>query len=174
MTARARRVLDDCRVALQLLEEETDLQRWRIHWVAALALVRALGHVLAKVDGADPAVSVAANAAYKRWKSTAPEHEIFREFIERERNIILKEYEFNIHPLEEVHVLVQTQVRRVSDGQAGELSGVFPIGDNIYRPLLDGFRQGDDARDVLSDAIDWWEAELAAIEHSLASKENAP
>ena len=46
MTQHARTVLDDCRLALQLLEEETDPQRWRIHWVAALALVRAVGHVL--------------------------------------------------------------------------------------------------------------------------------
>jgi hypothetical protein len=174
MTARARKVLDDCRVALQLLEEETDLQRWRIHWVAALALVRAVGHVLEKVDGADAAISGIANAAYKRWKSTAPEHEIFRQFIERERNIMLKEYEFNTHPLEEVRVLVQTQVQRVSDGRPGELSGVFPIGDNIYRPLLDGFREGDDARDVLSDAIDWWESELSGIERALEGKRANP
>ena len=52
MTARARIVLEDCRLALQLLEEETDLRRWRLHWVAAVALVRAVGHVLEKVDGA--------------------------------------------------------------------------------------------------------------------------
>lgn len=167
MTAKARKVLEDCRVALQLLEEETDLQRWRIHWVAALALVRAVGHVLDKVDGADPALSRAARAAHQKWKGDSIEHEIFRKFIERERNIILKEYQFNVHPLEEGQVLVQTQVQRVSDGQLGELSGVFPIGDNIYRPLLDSYREGDDARDVYAEAIDWWESELTAIERSL-------
>lgn len=72
MMTRAQTVLDDCRVALQLLEEEKDLQRWRVHWVAALALVRAVGHVLDKVDGADPAIGAAAREAYKRWKSRAP------------------------------------------------------------------------------------------------------
>jgi hypothetical protein len=41
---------------------------------------------------------------------------------------------------------------------------VYPIGENIYRPILDGYREGDDARDVLADAIEWWEKELAAIE----------
>jgi hypothetical protein len=47
---------------------------------------------------------------------------------------------------------------------------IIPIGDNIYRPLVDGIREGDDARDVLSEAIDWWEAELRAIEMLAASQ----
>jgi hypothetical protein len=45
---------------------------------------------------------------------------------------------------------------------------IIPIGDNIYRPMLDGFREGDDARDVLSDAIAWWDSQLSAIELALA------
>ena len=47
-------VLEDCRMALTLLEEERDYRRWRVHWAAAVALVRAVGHVLDKVDGKDP------------------------------------------------------------------------------------------------------------------------
>lgn len=167
MTTRARQVLDDCRIALLLLEEEKDLQRWRIHWVAALALIRAVGHVLDKIDGVNPKIGVAARSAYKQWKSHAPEHEIFREFIERERNTILKEYEFNTHPNEEVEFVLVRTLRRVSDDTVMTDAQIAPIGDNIYRPLLSGFREGDDARDVLSDAIDWWEAELAAIEESM-------
>jgi hypothetical protein len=169
MTQHARSVLDDCRIALQLLEEESDLQRWRIHWVAALALIRAVGHVLDKVDGRDPAVSAAARAAYKKWKSEASEHQIFREFIERERNSILKEYEFNVHPDNQVQVALVGTLRRVSDGALVNTAEVIPIGENIYRPLLDGFREGDDARDVLSEAIAWWESELAEIERSIKS-----
>jgi hypothetical protein len=57
MTARARLVLEDCKLALQLLENETDLRRWRLHWVSAIALIRAVGHVLDKVDGKSKAVS---------------------------------------------------------------------------------------------------------------------
>ena len=150
MTARARNVLEDCRTALRLLEDEKDLQRWRIHWVAALALIRAVGHVLGKVDGADPATAALAKAAYKKWKSDAPEHEIFREFIERERNFILKEYEFNLHPLQEVHVLVQAQVRRASDGHLGSVGDLL-VGHPVpvvplvaeHRPPLIALRLGD-------------------------------
>jgi hypothetical protein len=132
MTQHARTVLNDCRTALQLLEEETDLQRWRIHWVAALALIRAVGHVLDKVDGRDPQVSAAARAAYKKWKSEAPEHEIFREFVERERNSILKEYEFNVHPGDQVQVAVVATLKRVSDGAPLHTARVFPIGERDH------------------------------------------
>lgn len=174
MTGRARLVLDDCRLALQLLEDETDLRRWRLHWVAAIALIRAVGHVLDKVDGASPAVKAASRAAYARWTSDASEHQIFREFIERERNTILKEYEFNLHPGEAVEVVFPVTLQRVSDGELVQAASVFPLDKNIYRPLLDGFRQTDDARDVLSDAIEWWDAELAAIEHAVAGKGGTP
>ena len=50
MTAAARKVLADCEVALEMLEEEEDEQRWRVLWAGAMALLRAVGHVLQKVD----------------------------------------------------------------------------------------------------------------------------
>ena len=166
MTARARLVLEDCRLALTLLEEETDLRRWRLHWVAAIALIRAVGHVLEKVDGTSQSVRSASRAAFSQWKSGAPEHEIFREFIERERNTILKTYDFNLHPSEEVELVLVSNLKRVSDGAIVQSAQVYPIGENIYRPLLDGFREGDDARDVLSDAIEWWDKQLSFIEQA--------
>ena len=164
MTARARQVLGDCRVVLQLLEEETSLQRWRVHWVAALALIRAVGHVLNKVDGADPAMGRVARAAFQRWKSPEPDHQIFREFIEKERNNILKEYQFNTHPQEEIEFVLQRTLAPVGGGPPIADYQVATLGENIYRPLLDGFREGDDARDVYAEAIEWWERELSAIE----------
>ncbi len=164
MTIRSREVLADCKLALAMLEDEKDLARWRIHWFAALALVRAVGHVLDKVDGKNPVIRDAAGAAHRLWKSGAPDHEIFREFIERERNTILKEYEFNTHPSDKVEMVLVRTLQRVSDGVLIQDAQIAPIGDNVYRPLLSGFREGDDARDVLSDAIDWWETELSSIE----------
>jgi hypothetical protein len=166
---RAREVLDDCRLALAMLEDETDLSRWRVHWGAALTLVRAVGRVLDKVDGEDDAIDTLGRAAHARWKSNASEHEIFPEFIERDRNTILKVFQFNVHPEDEVQIAFVGALRRVSDGALVNAGTVLPIGDNIYLPLLEGFRQGDDARDVLIEAFDWWEAELSAIERALGS-----
>ncbi|QEX20217.1 hypothetical protein FRZ61_01330 [Hypericibacter adhaerens] len=173
MTVKAREVLDDCRVALSLLEEETDIQRWRIHWAAAVALIRAVGHVLDKVDGGDQIIKQAADAAFKQWKSADPKHEIFREFIERERNNLLKEYRSDVHPLAEVALAVEFTAQPVDGGPPVRFAHVGKIGENIYRPLLDGTWEGDDARDVLSEAIAWWERELAAIEQEVARRQSA-
>ena len=95
MTRAARQVLADCVIALEMLEAEQDLVRWRVHWAGALALLRAVGHVLHKVDGADPKVRRQIDIAYRRWKSQRTENAVFLEFIEQERNNILKEYRFN-------------------------------------------------------------------------------
>jgi hypothetical protein len=148
-----------------MLEEEQDLQRWRVHWAAAVALLRAVGHVLNKVDGADnPGVREAAAAAFERWKSTDPAHEIFRDFIDRERNNLLKEYRSNVHPLNSVKFLLQYTAVPEGGGEPIQFAEVAAIGENIYRPLIDGPWEGNDARDVLEMAIDWWERELAAID----------
>lgn len=173
MTSKAREVLDDCRVALSLLEDETNVQRWRIHWAAAVALIRAVGHVLDKVDGDDPLTKHVANAAFKRWKGPEPKHEIFREFIERERNNLLKEYRSDVHPLADVAVAVEFSAQPVGGGALVRWTHVAEIGENIYRPLVDGPWEGNDARDVLTEAIAWWDAELTSIDQEVASRRSA-
>src|ERR1700722_11509267 len=59
-----------------MLEEVTDLSRWRVHWVTALAPVRAVGYVLNKVDGRSSAIKQASGADYAQWTGAAPLHEI--------------------------------------------------------------------------------------------------
>lgn len=164
----AREVLGDCEIALEMLEAEQDLARWRIHWAGALALVRAVGHVLHKVDGADPDVRRQVDVAYRRWKSQKAKNAVFWEFIEDERNNILKEYRFNLHPLDHVDVAVLMTVRHPETGELSQIPQLVPIGESIYRPVLDGYSEGNDARDVYREALDWWNAELTTIEHALA------
>lgn len=173
MTSKAREVLDDCRAALLLLEGEVDGQRWRIHWAAAVALIRAVGHVLDKVDGRDPLIKHAATAAFKRWKGTDPEHEIFREFIERERNSLLKEYRSDVHPLAEVVLSLEFSTQPEAGGAPIRSSHIAELPENTYRPLLDGPWEGDDAREVLSEAIAWWDRQLTLIEQEVARRRSA-
>jgi hypothetical protein len=164
----AREVLADCEIALEMLEAEQDMARWRVHWAGALALVRAVGHVLHKVDGAAPDVRQQVDAAYKRWKSQKAKNAVFWEFIEDERNNIMKEYRFNLHPLDHVDVAVMMTVRHPETGELSQVPQVVPIGENIYRPVLDGYSEGNDARDVYREALDWWATELATIDRTLA------
>jgi hypothetical protein len=173
VTLNAREVLDDCRVGLSMLEDETDVRRWRVHWAAAVALIRAVGHVLDKVDGEDPIVKQAANAAFERWKGTDPKHEIFREFIDRERNNLLKEYRSDVHPHAEVALAVEYSAQSADSGVPLRYTQVAKLDENIYRPLLDGPWEGTDARDVLSEAIEWWDRELTAMEREVTRRRPA-
>jgi len=152
----ARRVLADCEAALEMLDDERDEQRWRVLWVGALALVRAVGHVLWNVDGRIPEARDAIKAAYGSWKSKQqPEHLVFRDFIERERNNILKEYRMNVLDSSEVPVVV-------GDSEAGYTTDT--LDENLYRPTEEGFGVGEDARDVYREAIGWWDEQLARLE----------
>ncbi|PKQ06148.1 MAG: hypothetical protein CVT72_07490 [Alphaproteobacteria bacterium HGW-Alphaproteobacteria-11] len=170
MTTTARQVLEDCAVALQLLEEEQDLQRWRILWAGAVSLLRAVGSVLKKVDARDdPLLTSVADKHHNEWKKEAAEHQIFREFIENERNNILKEYKFGIHPLEDVGVVIQLKFSPPGGGEPQYLGQIFNLDENIYRPMLDNAWEGDDAREVYQEAIDWWRKQLDLIDAEVRS-----
>jgi hypothetical protein len=160
VTRAARRVLDDCKFILSKLEDETDDQQWRIHWVAVVTLLRAVGHVLIKVDGQSEAIRLASDCLFREWKSNDPAHEIFREFIEKERNNVVKEYAIGISE-GPVPVVISFE-----NPTTGERSGyeLEPIGENIYRPMTEGFYEGEDGRTLIELAIDWWEKQLSEIE----------
>ncbi len=164
MTVAARGVLADCEAALGMLEDERDEQRWRVLWAGAVALLRAVGHVLRNVDGRTAGSRESINAAYKTWTAKRPEHLVFREFIEKERNNILKEYRSNVLPSPEVPVVVV-------DSDAGSVTHETPfvLDENLFRPMTEGFGSGEDARDVYRKAIRWWEAELSRLDAVLNS-----
>jgi hypothetical protein len=66
----ARKVLADCETAHQLLRKEKMGATWRPHWVACLTLLRAVGHVLDKVDvEADAKHSAAIKAKWEEWNT---------------------------------------------------------------------------------------------------------
>lgn len=170
MTRAAHKVLDDCKFILLKLEDETDDQQWRIHWVAVVTLLRAVGHVLTKVDGQSEPIRSASDRLYREWKSNDPAHEIFREFIEKERNSVVKEYAIGISE-GPVPVVISFE-----DPTTGELSGyeLEPIGENIYRPMTDGTYEGEDGRTLIELAIDWWEKQLGEVDRLAAGSARIP
>lgn len=165
MTAAARRVLADCEAALEMLEDVQDEQRWRVLWIGAMALLRAVGHILRKVDGEALQQVTVINAAYERWNAGQAEHAVFREFIEKERNNILKEYRLSVLDSAEVGLAIS-----VDDPNAGIVArdAPFVVDGNLFRPITDGFGTGEDARDVYRTAIEWWDVELSRLETELA------
>lgn len=160
MTTGARAILNDCRVALGMLEDEIDTQRWRVHWVGAVALIRAVGHVLDKVDGKSNAeLGRLANARFARWKLGTGDDRIFVQFIDRERNSILKQYTFGVDTSEVIPVAVISTAR----GCPPNVAEAFDLGENLFRPVIwDGV--AEDARDLYSNAIEWWQRELDELD----------
>lgn len=68
MTATARKTLGDLQVAHALLEMEESTDRFRVLWVASVALCRAVGHVLQKVDSStSPQLKAAISQVYASW-----------------------------------------------------------------------------------------------------------
>ncbi|MDO9002493.1 MAG: hypothetical protein Q7V20_03430 [Aquabacterium sp.] len=155
MTATARKVLADLEAAHELLELESNAQRFRITWVAAMALCRAVGHVLDKVDSkASPELKAAIKQAWSSWQSDQERHGLFHLFIESERNAVLKEYEMGF-------MSGSSAVIVLPEGSATTLS------DELFCPLADGPYAGEDCRDILAQAIDWWQSQLRDIDQAI-------
>jgi hypothetical protein len=150
MVLKARNVLADCSHALGLLEGEAQPDTFRVLWVAAVALIRAVGHVLQRVDGErNDALKMAVASAYSSWKRDKVGNAIFWEFVEEERNRVLKQYEAGFF-----------------SGPVDILAGgeVHTLAENLFCPITDGTFAGRDCREILEQAIEWWERELSKIE----------
>ena len=180
----ARIVLADCRAALEELREEPTGDTWRIRWVGMLALLRAVRDVMTRIDGesdeVDPKMREEIGKFWKRMKATKPEPAIYWEFICEDANNILHYYKFSA---------VQTVTRRTAEAEAvtstsaaastvysiggngrvlGGDAGAVPVADapiaeRAY-PMKSGSYEGQDQRDVVQMAIDWWEEEIGEME----------
>jgi hypothetical protein len=153
----ARAALADARHVRAKLEDELDLREWRLLWFLTLTLLRVVGHVLDKVDAKSSAdVRAVVSRLYAEWKE-APAHVVFHAFIKAERDLILKEYRTS---------LVDGPVFIVpTDGDVAGLDQMFDLAaENLFRPLSDGPFAGEDGRDVLDQALEWWETQLDRID----------
>ncbi|WP_163009210.1 hypothetical protein [Pseudomonas viridiflava] len=165
-TFNARRVLSDVEVVREKLEDETGFIEWRLQWVTAIVLIRAVGHVLNKVDGnVTPIVRTLASELHRRWKTGGENDAIFRDFIEQERNSILKEYEFG---MSEGPVPVSVTMVHAVTGELFEQRAA--IGENVYRPMWSGPYEGEDGRTLLDEAISWWRVQLDWIDSESAMR----
>lgn len=169
MTEAARAVLEDCKRALSELQRgDITGHEWRLRWVAAIALLRAVGHVLDKVDGLNnPALHALIRAAWERVKDSKPQQPaILWQFIEKERENTLKEYDI-------VAELKRTTLR---PGTAHyDLTTRTQTNDPSLPTLYDyeiktGRYKGKDYRVVIHEAIEWWEQYLDGIDEEYKPK----
>jgi hypothetical protein len=151
----AKKVLSDCEIAHSLLEATEDEVVFRLLYISCISLLRSIGHVLDKVDSTiSDSHARTIKSAYERWKAEPEASKIFWMFIEEERNNVLKEYElgFLSGPIDVVVL------------PSGE---EFTLDENLFCPLNHGPYAGEDCRDVIQMAIDWWKEEINKIETRL-------
>jgi hypothetical protein len=79
-------------------EQDEERSEWRLYWVAGISLLRTIGHVLAKIDVmASPRHRAEIDRLWDGWKADRAQSSIFWDFIEKERNNLLKTYSFGAH-----------------------------------------------------------------------------
>jgi len=145
MTQTSRIVLEDCKEALIGFKDGVQGSEWRRIWVTSVVLLRTVGHVLNKVDAlSDPKLKTITDNEWSNLQHSKPEPKIFWEFINKERNNILKEYEINA-------------------GQGVTIN--LGTKQTIYHYKINsGYYQGREQKEVLNEAIDWWDQYLTNIE----------
>lgn len=156
LTTAARLVLQDCRQALQEFTGDIQGSRWRIVYMANLALLRAVYHVLKLRDVPnDPQLS----AAFARWDAqllrTKPRPEIYWEFIVDERNQLLKEY----LPTPVQNTTVPEVQFDISSGETRDLGTM-----RQQYTMTEGHFAGQEQRRLIKLAIEWWQEQLASLE----------
>lgn len=121
-----------------------------------MTLVRLVGDALDKVDSkSDKSLEFAIREACQSRQKAAP---IYREFVKIERDQLVHRYESSVFAGATAHLGV---------GIDGAMK-VSLVDDCLYKPLESGPYAGEDARDILQEAIGWWEAELDWIDNRTA------
>jgi len=160
-------VLADARLAIGLLEGcEYQDRYWRVYWTAAISLIRLIGDVLHKVDAKKSDThKMAIGNHWATITARKPEPSIFWEFIKRERDLTLHEYQFSFGWNMDLIGIVNNGVVYFEDDGTPFLIDFlrYPLAANDKHPFA-----GQDVRDILNEAILWWENELAGIEMKIA------
>ena len=165
MTTVARVVLADCEAALVELRADPQGLQWRVRWAAAVALLRAMLHVLKNIDSlGSPQMRAAIDIKWNELVNSTPSPAIFWSFIQRERNNLLKEYRTSAQ--QSVNIYLPGLELSVSLGgeppapvrptQVARCEYSFRMGPGPY--------EGRDPRDIVAEAIAWLRTYLDEVD----------
>lgn len=163
MTLAARKVLEDCKGALDDLKDCIQGSLWRRRWITAVVLLRTVGYALKTVDSTSSPKHKA--IIEKEWalnNKSNPESQIFWKFIEVERNNIIHEYQINA---------VQNTTIRTGTAhwnlKTGDQYSDPPLPTLYYYTISSGPYKGRDQRELVKEAIEWWEKYLDNIDRQV-------
>ncbi len=134
-------------------------------WVAVTTLLRAVGSVLHKVDApTNPVLKKIIDTEWDILRSTKPEPAIFWQFIDCERNNVVKQYEFGFSraavygpPLGQAGIQLRVNLLDVCVALPPQ---EFPAVESTIRT---GAFEGQSEQDVAAQAVNWWDAQLDRI-----------
>jgi hypothetical protein len=152
-------VLGDCEHALSDLATSANTVFQHPRWVALITLLRAVGHVLEKVDGpaASTEIKKRIDAAWQQLKADQKRPHIFYDFIEAERNDTIKQYEIG----SAVNVIIKMPSADWMPASSDPRGGTTTTTYQWF--MRDGPYQGRDPRELAREAIDFWKAYLDKI-----------
>lgn len=132
---------------------DRDDSNWKILWIAGLATLRAVGQVLDKVDKIDNReIAPIIVEKWQQLKARKSDYPIFWDFIDKERDLILKEFRLGV---EAVPIMV------ANDG-GGQFDLVDDLADMPWELLAnDG---SFEATQQFGEAVEFWRAYLTDIE----------
>ena len=142
--------LDSALVWMQVEEVSEDSEQpwpnFNLFWILNVTLLRTIGHVLKNVDRKkDPVLRKIIDDKYQEWETDRNRHSVFWEFICKERNNILKNYE----------------------------KGVVYHWDSMNTCWLANYKDGNEEYDTIGclyAAYEWWERQLKYIENAYQSE----
>jgi hypothetical protein len=165
-------VLHDCMFAISKHSESLQGTEFRLSWWTIISLLRAIGHVLHKVDSTiSEKHKFIIDEEFTILKKSRPKPEIYWEFIEIERNQFLKNYDYGVRRQ-------FTNSWKREDGKIASLSvyvddqlggRITPALEGIYQEsfIKYGHFKGQNERDLVEKAIAWWHYYINNIKYRI-------
>jgi hypothetical protein len=158
----AREILGYCRYALEELRQDPTEERWVVRWVAALALLRTVDEALKNVDAQISSAIRNARADWnRRLQNSAPL--IYAEFIRGDTNRLL--HQARVVNVNRSELVLPTAAPSLT---ASIRDAPTSVPFKHRYSMASGPFEGRDPRDLVEEAIRWWEQQLVLIERDAA------
>lgn len=149
----ARQAWIDLEQLHELLEKEEEPQKFKYFWISAIVICRSIGSILDKVDKQEfPDKKSIITSQWREIQKDKSNNKIFHDFIKFERDALVHEY---IDRKQWGDWLVTSDKR---------LLGV--LSEGLFCPMEEGPYMGEDCRDVMRVAIQWWDKKIKEIEYA--------
>jgi hypothetical protein len=170
MIETAKIVLQDCKHAISNYSNNLQGEEFRINWNLILCLLRAVGHILDKVDKkASKENEIAIDEWWNDICSNKQDNEIFWQFIDKYRNQMIKTYQHGIQK----KLLIEVPSLKKGNGKVSvDLANIR--GGTVFTPnmeiesyLCEGIYYGKNEKEIAQNAYDWWEIQIAKLDNRI-------